>query len=211
MMNSLGCLIMPAPGNVKSLSEHFKNQVSLLVGILILLFGIELFDAFLPGDHPLDRWGVQPRTLGGLPGIFFSPLLHDGFAHLGENSLSFVVLGWLVLLGGVQRFMNVTAIVVLVSGVGTWLIGSPGSNHIGLSGVIFGYLGFILGRGWYERKLGSVILAVLVGFFHIGMIFQLISVKAHVSWSMHFFGFVGGIITAWMMFHNRSKERPLVE
>lgn len=193
--------------SVKSLTERFKSQAALLVGILLVLFGIEVLDSFLPGNHPLDRWGIEPREVAGLPGILISPALHGGFAHLGENSLPFFVLGWLVMLGGLRRFAWVSLSVTICSGIGVWLLGSPDSVHIGLSGVIFGYLGFLLARGYYERKLTSLLLAIGVGLFYLGMIFQLVKIQQHVSWSGHFFGFVGGIFTAWGMFHRPALRR----
>lgn len=193
--------IMATTSPVKSLSEQFKSQVALLVGILILLFAIELVDSFLPGNHPLDQWGIVPRHLRGLIGIPLAPFLHGDFAHLYDNSLPFVVLGWFVLLGGMRQFIQVTVCVALCGGLGTWIFGSSGSVHIGLSGVIFGYLGYLLGRGWYQRNFASIIVAVVVGFIYLGMLFQLVSVKSHVSWSGHFFGFLSGIGFAWTMFH----------
>jgi len=197
--------MMATTDSVKGLREQIKSQVFLLVGILLLLFGIEVVDTFLPGNHPLDRLGIQPRTLAGLPGIGLAPLLHGGFSHLSENSLPFFVLGWLILMSGTRRFCEVTLCVVVCSGMGAWLLGAANSVHIGLSGVIFGYFGFLLARGYYERKLVSIILAILVGFFYIGMLFQLVSLRAYVSWSGHFFGFLGGIGTAWAMFQPKDK------
>ncbi len=198
---------------VKSISEQFKSQVALLVGIMLLLFAIELVDSFLPGNHPLDQWGIVPRKLSGLIGIIFAPFLHGGlhggFAHLSENSIPFVVLGWLILVGGMRQFLQVSICVALCGGLGTWIFGSSGTVHIGLSGVIFGYFGFLLGRGWYQRNLGSVLVAVLVGFLYLGMLFQLVTVKEHISWSGHFFGFIGGIALAWAMFHQLRAGKTL--
>lgn len=190
--------------SVKSLSERFKSQAALLVGILVLLFVIEVIDTVLPGNRPLDQWGVIPRSITGLPGIVLSPFLHGGFGHLAGNSLMFFVMGWLILLSGTRSFFQVSASVAVLSGIGVWLFGSPNSVHIGLSGVIFGYFGFLLGRGYYDRKLGSILIALFVGIFYfLDMIFQLFSVEKHISWAGHFFGLVGGVITAWAMFHER--------
>lgn len=199
--------IMAPTSPDKSLTENFKSQIALLVGIVVILFGIELLDTVLPGNHPLDQWGIQPRELKGLLGIPLAPLLHGGFTHLYENSIPFVVLGWFVLLGGMRQFLQVSVCVACCGGVGTWLLGAPDTVHIGLSGVIFGYFGFLLGRGYYQRNLGSIIVALVVGFLYLGMLFQLVSVKAHVSWSGHFCGFLGGVGLAWAMFNGtRVKE-----
>jgi membrane associated rhomboid family serine protease len=196
---------------VKSISEQFKSQVALLVGILLLLFAIELTDSLLPGNHPLDQWGIVPRHLSGLIGIGLAPFLHGSFAHLSENSIPFVVLGWFILVGGMRQFLQVSICVALCGGLGTWIFGSSSTVHIGLSGVIFGYFGFLLGRGWYQRNLGSILVAVLVGFLYLGMLFQLVTVKEHISWSGHFFGFLGGIALAWAMFHQLRAGKTLEE
>lgn len=183
----------------KSFSERFKSQAAWLVAVVLGLYALETLDSFLPGNHPLDQWGIRPRELVGLPGIFLAPFLHGGFTHLSENSLPFFILGWLVLLSGMTRFAQVTLGVILCSGLGVWIFGMPHTVHIGLSGVIFGYLGYLLARGWYERKIVSILIAILVGFVYLGMIFQLVSVKEHVSWSAHCFGFLGGIgMAAWL-------------
>jgi membrane associated rhomboid family serine protease len=188
---------MAVSESVKSLPERFKSQATLLVSIWILLFIIELVDKFLPGSEPLNQLGIRPRSLMGILGIPVAPLLHDGFIHLFENTVPFLILGWLVLLSGIRYFIQVSVAVIVFAGLGTWLFGAPGSVHVGLSSVIFGYFGYLLARGFYERKFSSMLIAAFVGIFYLGMLFQLVSLKAHISWSGHFFGFLGGIGTAW--------------
>lgn len=197
---------MNAPASsVKSLSAQLKSHAAILLGCLVVLYAIELLDSFLPGNHPLDRWGIQPRSFSGLLGIAFAPLLHGDFNHLRDNTGPFFVMSWLIMLSGIRLWFGVTAAVASFGGLGVWLFGSGDSVHIGLSGVIFGYLGFLLARGYYERRIGSIIVALIVGWTYIFMLFSLASLKEHVSWSGHFFGFLGGIGVAWARFDPEEK------
>ena len=191
--------------STKIIYERFKSQTAWLLVVLIGMFLIELADGLLPGQHPLDQWGVRPRELTGLVGIPLAPFLHGSFSHLAENSLPFFVLAWLTLLGGVRRFLLVSVGIALLSGLGVWIFGMPRTVHIGLSGVIFGYLGYLLARGWYERKLPAIVIALLVGITYLGMLTQLVSVKAHISWTAHGFGFLGGIVMAAVLFQKPAK------
>jgi membrane associated rhomboid family serine protease len=123
------------------------------------------------------------------------PLLHGNFAHLISNTVPFFALGWLILLNGIRQFFVVTAIVWLSSGVGVWLFGSPGI-HIGASGVVFGYLGFLLLRGLFERSFQALTLSLLVGFFYGGLIWGVLPGQPGVSWEGHLFGLIGGVLAA---------------
>jgi membrane associated rhomboid family serine protease len=111
------------------------------------------------------------------------------------NTLPFLVLGWLIMLRNTHDFLRVTLVVGLASGLGTWLFGSPGS-HIGASGVIFGYLGYLLLRGFFERRLGSISLSVLVGTLYGSMIWGILPLQQGISWEGHLFGFLGGVLAA---------------
>jgi len=181
-----------------SLRGAIKDHLLLLFGLLGIMWAMEFLD-LLPFIH-LDRYGIQPRSLSGLVGIVFAPFLHAGFGHLIVNSLPFVVLGGIVLLGGVRVFWKVTIFVTLVGGFGVWLFAGRLSNHIGASGVIFGYLGFLLARGFFEKSLPwmGVAVGILIGYG--GLLFGLLPIQAGVSWQGHSFGFLAGIGTARLMF-----------
>jgi membrane associated rhomboid family serine protease len=177
----------------KAIAREFKAQVLILGGLVALMWGIEIVDQILLGS--LDIYGIKPRTLIGLRGILFAPLLHGSFAHLIGNTIPFVILGWLVMLRRTRDFFVVTPIVMLVGGLGTWLIGSPGI-HIGASGVIFGYLGFLLSRGYFERSLTAIAFSIVVAALYGGLIWGVLPGHPGISWEGHLFGFIGGIIAA---------------
>jgi membrane associated rhomboid family serine protease len=161
---------------------------------------VELID-LMPGVD-LDQWGIRPRQLSGLIGVFTAPFLHAGFGHLIGNTIPFLVLGCLVASGGTQRFVQVTVIVGLCSGLGTWLIGGANSDHIGASGLVFGYLTYLLTRGIFARHLGLILVGLVVGFFYAGLFWGLFP-KQGISWQGHVFGAVGGVVAAWFI-HGRD-------
>ena len=142
-----------------------------------------------------NRLGVRPRTLSGLMGILTSPFLHGNWIHLAGNTIPFLVLGGLIMLEGVHDFLIVTTIVGLADGFGTWLFGRPGI-HLGASGIIFGYLGFLLLHSYFERDVLTVGVSFLVGWLYGKFLWDILPSDSHVSWERHLFGFIGGLLAA---------------
>jgi membrane associated rhomboid family serine protease len=176
--------------------REFLRQVAILVGIVALLWLIELID-FLIFRGRLDALGIRPRSLDGLRGILFAPFLHASFAHLAANTVPFVILGWLVMLRSTGDFFVVAAVSAVTSGLGAWLLGGPRTVHVGISGVIFGFLGYLLARGIYERRLGAIVLALIALLLYGGALWGVLPLRAGVSWQGHLFGFLGGWLVAY--------------
>jgi len=176
-------------------SSELITHLIVLGSVILLLWLGEVFDQLF-WRGALDFYGIQPRSAIGLRNILFAPLLHKGFDHLLANTVPFLVLGWFVLLRGVNKFILVSLICALVSGLGVWLLGAPATIHVGLSGVIFGYLGFLLFRGYFERSSHAIGLAILAGFLYGGMIWGVLPLQPNVSWLGHLFGFIGGALAA---------------
>jgi len=191
---------------LKAIAENLATQITILSGLVALLWTIEAIDWLLP--LRLDLFGIWPRTEIGLRGIFLAPFLHGNFAHLAANTAPLVVFGWLILLGGVSDFLFVSAVAMIVSGLGTWLIGAPGSVHIGASGVIFGYFGFLLLRGLFERSPMSIIVSLIVGFAYGSFIWGVLPNQPGISWEGHLFGFLGGVLAAQILGNQRRNSRP---
>ena len=120
------------------------------------------------------RWGIRPRTARGLVGIPLAPFLHSGLSHLIANTIPFAVLGAVVALGGVKRFVEVTVTIVLVSGLGTWLFGTGGTIHIGASGLVFGYLTYLIARGFFAAKPLWILGGIVIGLLYGGMLWGLL-------------------------------------
>ncbi len=179
------------------LGDAVRPRAKLLGGSVALLWTVNLVDTVV--GHGLDVWGVRPRTLEGLWGILFAPFLHGSWGHLIANTVSLVMIGWLVMLGRTRDFLYVSALSALTAGLGTWLVGGSNTVHVGASGVVFGLLGYLLSRGVFERKFwsiaGSVLALVLFG----GTLRGLFPGTAGISWEGHLFGFLGGILSARLM------------
>ncbi len=167
----------------------------ILCGIVSSLWVIELTDSLLLGGR-LNRFGIHPRRTSGLKGILLSPLLHGDLQHLAANTLPLAVLGGLILFRSQTTFAIVTAVVWLVSGGGTWLCGGAKTNHIGASGIVFGYLGFLLLQGYLERSSIAIGLAVIAGTLYGSSLWGVLPSKRGRSWECHLFGTIGGGIAA---------------
>lgn len=159
-------------------------------------------------DHRLDAYGVRPHQLVGLRGIAFAPFLHAGFGHLIGNTIPFAVLGVIIALGGLRQLLTVTAVVALVSGIGVWVFGSSNEVHIGSSGVVFGYLAFLLVRGFYARNARQILVGVGVGFVYGGLLWGVLPTARGVSWQGHLFGVVGGVAAAKLLALRATPSLP---
>jgi membrane associated rhomboid family serine protease len=180
---------------VKAAGGGLKTRVGVLAGLVGLMWLVEVADLVL-FQGALDAGGIRPRTEAGLWGILFAPFLHGGFAHLVANTVPLLVLGWLVLVRGLRDFVWATAVAVLQGGLGVWLVGGPRTVHIGASGLVFGYLGYLFLRGYWERSLPAVLVAVVAGVLYGGALWGVLPLSHGVSWEGHLFGFAGGAAAA---------------
>ncbi|MEZ4516338.1 MAG: rhomboid family intramembrane serine protease [Chloroflexota bacterium] len=175
--------------------DEIKGNVMLLLGFVAAMWVVELVDwAIFHGR--LDSFGIIPRQMSGLIGIPLAPFLHGGSAHLIANTVPILVLGLLVILRNGDRFLLVSIIIIFISGLGTWLIGPSHSVHIGASGLIFGYVGYLVASAYYERSWGAILLAILVIALYGGIIWGVLPQGNGISWQGHFFGLIGGVLAA---------------
>jgi membrane associated rhomboid family serine protease len=144
----------------------------------------------------LDQWGVRPRSLEGLWGLAFAPFLHHGFSHLMANTLPLAVLGGLVLWRSVGDWVAVTVAAAVLGGLGVWLVAPANSVHLGASILVFGYFGYLLLCGWYERSIAAVAVAVVVAALYGGLIWGVLPGEPGVSWQGHLVGFLAGAACA---------------
>lgn len=179
----------------RSAGRQGKSRFLILFAMIGVMWVAEVADQSILGGA-LDAWGIKPRTLHGLWGIPFAPFLHGGFLHLAANTIPFLLLGWLVMLRRAGDFLPVTVIVAVVGGLGVWLFARGDAVHLGASGLIFGYLGFLLLRGFFERNLLSILFSLAVGAVFGGMLWGILPTSSYISWESHFFGFIGGVLCA---------------
>lgn len=181
------------PAKPRIVPAHPARAAVGMTLFLALLWVIEALDQFV-FRGALDQDGIVPRSVDGLSGILWAPLLHYGWAHLIANSLPFLVLGFLVLAGGLGQFIAVTALVWLLGGFLTWLTGF--GVTVGASGVIFGWLAFLLFRGFFARSGRQIVLAVVLFLVYGGVLWGVLPGTPGVSWQAHLFGALAGILAA---------------
>ena len=182
-----------------------------VVSFVALLYIIEIWDNL--SGHRLDENGIRPLESDGLTGIVFAPLLHANWAHLVANTGPALVLGFLMTLAGLSRFIYATAIVWIVGGFGTWLIGNTGAppgvetNHIGASGLIFGWLAFLIVFGFFTRKVWEIVVGVVVLFVYGGVLLGMLPGTFGVSWQGHLCGAIAGVFAAYLLSGPERKAR----
>ncbi len=167
------------------------------IGFVVLLWVIEIVDTAM--NNELDQYGVQPREAEGLLGILFAPVLHGGWEHLSANTLPALVLGFLVLVSGIARGLEVTAVIWVVGGIGVWLVAPSDTVHLGASVLIFGWLVYLMVRGIFTRRAGEIILGMVLFFMYGGLLLGVLPGQPGISWQGHLFGAIGGALAAWLV------------
>lgn len=178
-----------------------------------LLYVIEAIDQ-VSGSR-LEQDGIRPLEVDGLWGILWAPLLHANWAHLIANTIPALVLGFLVSLAGMSRFIYATAIVWVLGGFGTWLIGNLGApygvetNHIGASGLIFGWLTFLIVFGFFTRHAWQIVVGIVVFLVYGGILWGALPGTFGVSWQGHLCGGIAGVLAAYALSspERRARER----
>jgi membrane associated rhomboid family serine protease len=173
--------------------------VKLVLVLVAVMWVLEALDAVLPAD--LDRFGIVGRTTTALPGVLAAPLLHAGFDHLAANTVPLLVLGVLVAWRSRERFVGVLLVVVLLGGLGVWLVTSPDTVTIGASGVLFGFAAYLVTAGLVTRHWLDVVIAVGVVLLYGGMLGGVtpFTVPDGVSWQGHLAGALAGVVAAVLL------------
>ncbi|MFI6790072.1 rhomboid family intramembrane serine protease [Nonomuraea sp. NPDC050383] len=171
---------------------------ALVVMVLILgvMWGVEIVDYLANGR--LDQYGIVGWEPEGLVGILFAPFLHVGFGHLMANSLPLLVLGFLAAVRGLGRFLAASALIILIGGLGTWLT-SPDIITVGASGLVFGYFGYVVCRGLFDRRVLDIVLGIGVAAAYYSILWGLLPNQQGISWQGHLFGLIGGVVAAWLL------------
>jgi membrane associated rhomboid family serine protease len=194
-------MVDPDPGRAaRVLPAQPVSAAFMMLLFTGLLYVIEGVDTVLGGA--LDADGIVPRDTNHLDGVLWAPLLHRGWLHLESNSLPFLIFGFLAMAGGLGQWLLVTAMIWLLGGLGVWVIAPSGSVTIGASGVIFGWLTFLLARGFYAHSAKQIVLAAVLFFFWGGVLWGVLPSQPDVSWQAHLCGALAGLLAA------RTVGRP---
>jgi membrane associated rhomboid family serine protease len=188
------------------LGSDRTNALLLVVAMIALMWITEALD-LVPGVN-LDQYGIHPRDAAGLPEVASAPFLHAGFAHLLSNTVPFAIMGAAIALGGLARVAIVTAVVGLVSGLGTWLIAPAHTVVLGASGLVFGYATYLVSRGILSKRLVDLgVGAIVVVIWGLGLAQGLLP-QDHISWQAHVFGAIGGVCAASILAGRRPEPAP---
>ncbi|MEU6176369.1 rhomboid family intramembrane serine protease [Streptomyces coeruleorubidus] len=182
----------------------------LMLAWIALLWLLEVVDVL--SGHALDGLGVTPRTPSELVDVVPSAFIHFGFAHLAANTVPLLILGFLAALAGLRRFLLVCALIVLVDGLGVWLIAPAHTNTAGASGLIFGLFGFLLVSGFVERRPWGVLVGILIAAIWGGSILAgLAPTQTGVSWQGHLLGLLAGVAAAFVFRRGRATPPALTQ
>lgn len=173
--------------------------------LLAVLWALQIYNTVT--DDSLLTHGITPRRTSELPDILTAPFLHVGFAHLIANTIALAVLGFLAATRGLGRFVSVSLVITVVGGLGVWLTSPSNSTTVGASILVFGYFGYLLVRGFFDRKVLDILIAFgITAVYGWAMLWGVLPTASHVSWQGHLFGFVGGVVAA-RVFRRRRDDR----
>jgi membrane associated rhomboid family serine protease len=187
---------------------HFthKQHLKFVFGLFVLLTAIELIN--LLTGRTLNQFGNIPRTLNGLIGIGLSPFLHGSIAHYLSNILPLCLFSYLLMQYGFKQYVWVSVSVILFSGLLVWLLARPAS-HIGASGLVYGYFGFLVLAGFMSGKFKLILISVIIAFFYGGLIWGVLPTARFISWESHLFGLVAGLWSAYRFSKTRKKANGI--
>jgi membrane associated rhomboid family serine protease len=175
------------------------------VGFVVLLWVLEVVDTV--ANHRLDGLGVRPRDDEGLLGILFAPLLHYGWGHLEANTVPVLVLAFLALASGLRRGLAATAIIWVIGGAGTWLVAPEHTIHLGASVLIFGWLVYLVLRGFFARRAGEILLGLVLLAGYGSLLWGVLPGQPGISWQGHLFGAIGGAVAARALRQRPARTR----
>jgi membrane associated rhomboid family serine protease len=179
--------------------DEVRSGLLLLLALVAAMWALEAVNSLDHNALSTDG-GIRPRNVEHLWAVLTAPFLHANFyPHLLDNTIPLVFMGVIIALRGARRLALVTLIVILVSGIGTWLISPRGTDTFGASGLVFGYATYLLARGLFNRSLLEIAVGLIVGVVWGGVLMASVVPHAGVSWQDHVCGAIGGVIAAWLL------------
>jgi membrane associated rhomboid family serine protease len=193
-----------AAGDEESVLAEARKAVFVMAGVLAVLWIIQIVNW---ADHYqlTYNYGIQPRDIGSLPDILTAPFLHFSWAHIEGNSGPLFIFGFLAAYRGVRKFIGVTVLVVLTSGLTAWVAEPAGTVGAGASGVVFGYFGYIMVRGFFDRHVIDMLIGAIMALCFAYQ-FTVLVPQAGIGWQAHIGGLAGGVAAGWIF-----RERRLAE
>ena len=190
--------------DAQAMVAEARKAFFVMAGILAVLWIIQIVNW---ADHyqlTLNN-GIVPRNVGRLPDIFAAPFLHFSWAHIEGNSGPLFIFGFLAAYRGVKKFAYVTVLVIITSGLAAWLFEPANTVGAGASGVVFGYFGYIIVRGFFDRHLIDVLIGAIMALCFAYQ-FTVLVPRAGIGWQAHLGGLVGGVLAGWIFRDKRPRD-----
>ena len=168
-------------------------QTLKIVFTLLLIIWILAFIGYI---FPLYQYGIVPRDINSLGGIIFAPFIHANLLHVIANSSGLLILGYIFFITEKNSGWSTFTSILILSGIGTWIIGRGNTVHIGASGLVYGLIGYLIFRGFYQKKLVTIIISGGIFLFYGGSLWGILPSKFYISWEGHLSGFIAGILVA---------------
>ena len=194
--------IIDSPAQRQADKRRWLRAFNLSLGFVLLLTAVFLCQPYFD----VERWTVTPGSAAGLLGLIGAPLLHGSFEHLAANAISMLMLGTLA--GGMYPKATARALplIWLGSGMSAWLLGDPGSHHLGASGLTHGLMFMVFLLGLLRRDRPAVAASMAAFLFYGGMLLTVLPREPGVSWQAHLGGAIGGVVAAWLF--SRLDPQP---
>lgn len=176
--------------------QHF-GRLEFVIALLVFIWGLQIVN-MATGYKLNPLLGLQPRSLRGLIGIPFMPLLHGSLSHASANSYPLIALGALMGLSDQNNLAQASGLIVLGGGLGVWLLARK-ALHVGASGLVFGWFGYLLARAWVQKDFQSFAIAIAVAGSYWTLVFGMLPRAGRVSWEAHLFGALAGIGAALIL------------
>ena len=183
--------------------SSWSGALIVMCGFTAVFWIVNIVNA--ANDYSLNRFGLRPRQVSGLWGVLTQPFLHADYSHLLSNTAPLLLVGWVLLLSGLRNWLIVTATVIVVGGFATWVV-APSGLIVGASGLVFGWLGYLIARAYFARTFKGIMVAVVVLFFFGTLLGKLLpSFDTATSWQSHLCGFLTGIAVAAVLHPRRAR------
>ena len=192
-----------AGGDAESVLAEARKAFFVMAGFLAVIWILQIANW---ADHyqiTLD-YGIRPRDVASLPEVISAPFLHFSWAHIEGNSGPLFIFGFLAAYRGVRKFIWVTILIILTSGLAAWLAEPSNTIGAGASGLVFGYFGYIMVRGFFDRHLIDMVIGAIMALCFAYQ-FTVLVPRAGIGWQAHIGGLVGGIAAGWIFRERRPK------
>jgi membrane associated rhomboid family serine protease len=192
------------PGQAQVAIAGARSALFVMVGVLAVIWIVQIINS-ADGYNLTHHYGIMPRDVAALPYILTAPFLHFSWTHIEGNSGPLFIFGFLAAYRGIGRFAGVTAVVVLTSGLAAWFFEAPNSTGAGASGVVFGYFGYIIVRGLFDRHAIDILVGAVMALCFAYQ-FSVLLPHQGIGWQAHVGGLVGGVVSGWLFRDRRAAK-----